>query len=518
MKALIITASSYVVAYLFYTKIHNYQEAAIAATAGTLALAYFINKVRYPTRTTTHGSAAFANDKETREWRKPTNEPLAPGALILGPYGSRHRLVLPASMAFRHLLICAPPGAGKSRGFLLPNARHYNGSYVVSDNKNEIWETVSAYRADARRYSPRDPDASHPFNFVTLCTDHRTTRVIAEAIIRSSSTGKSDVFFENAEINLMIGLLAHAATFEQCTPAALYDFITHPSHTGDDLMSALINSPSKIARDAATIFKQTDKKLRGGIIAGIVPKIDWLADEQIRRFTSASRKSPDFGALRGKQISVFWNVSESDVSALQSLSCLFFTLVLHQIKNGEGDQPVCLMLDEFPAAGRISRFEFEIPVLRGRMISCLIAAQTTSQIYYLYGERGGQVIMDNCNTKIVLAGVDTDTAEKISRSIGETTIFEERKSISSSGKGQHSTTSSIVAFQRRLVFANEVQQIQADQQFILSSNRKPILWKRYHYDDIPCAAPTRRLRPTRTMNFDTPPQATSVDTSPPPAG
>jgi type IV secretion system protein VirD4 len=461
---------------------------------------------------TSHGSARFSTEKELQDWKIPANQPQPPGALALGPFGDKHHLLLPHEYAVRHTAIIGASGSGKSRGFFLPNCTDYNGSFIATDPKSELWKLTSGAREKPIRFAPRDPDNSIAFNFIgATVNDPHLTQLIARAIVSSTGSSKSDPFWENAETALLSSLIAHTATFEDekgnsaATPAALYDFLT--SHTGDELAAALLTSKNPTARQFANIYAQADPKVRGNIGIGLATKLTWLADPKTRRFTSSTTKTINFGQLREQQISCYWCLGENDVAALKPLSTLFFTLALYQLKQVEEGLPVCLFLDETANVGKIPDLETEIAVLRGRDISCVLGLQSYSQLEAVYGRERSQVILDNCTTKIILSGTDAETAERISRMLGERTLVEERVSYSKQGAlwdKKVSTNTSTAKSARRLMFANEVREISRDEQLIIAGNRKPIYWVRFHFTGEPNAPNLSPLGEPITASFTKP--------------
>jgi type IV secretion system protein VirD4 len=448
----------------------------------------------------THGSARFAARRDMQKLTIDTLE-LDAGDLLLAPLGKKYKffgqqeyLFLPAEEAVKHVLLTGPSGSGKSRGFYMPNCMAFQSSMIVTDPKSELWKYTSGFHKNAARYAPRDPDASTGFNWIPFCKDANLVRLLARAVVSSSGESSGDKFWSDAETDLIGGLFAHAAEFKVPTPAAMYDYFT--SHNPATLAESLSESPSRIAAQLSASFINASENTRGSIIAGVSTKLSFLTDERVRRFTSASDKAIDFEYLRRKKGAIYWCLEENDVAQLRPLSSLFFSLVMYQVKQSSGQLPVTFFLDELGNLGRISNLEIEVSVVRGRGISLIFGIQSYSQIYAVYGEREGQIIIDNCSTKIYLAGCDYDTAERVSKTLGETTITESRET-----EGERGGSSTPIKTQRRLFYADEIRQIDRDQQIIITGNVKPILSRRFFYDDEPHTAPTSRLGQTNTMNF-----------------
>ncbi|MBA3712385.1 MAG: type IV secretory system conjugative DNA transfer family protein [Pyrinomonadaceae bacterium] len=451
-----------------------------------------------------HGSAGWAEPKDVTDLLVTNKRPPAPGALMLGPSPfSRHqRLEINRELANRHLIIIGPPGSGKGRGFFLWNCAHYRGSFLYSDPKSEGWHLTSGYRQHPIRYAPRDPNRSAAFNWIPLCgTDSHLTLLLARAMMTSDENGHGHPFFTRADTAFLASVFAHASTFPTPTPAAAYDFLT--SHAGDSLTHALLASPNMVARQFATIFSQADPKLRSSIIIGVATQLVWLADERLRRFTSSTFEPPDFGALRRRETSIYWCLSESDVAVLKPLSTVFFTLALYQIKEADGDVPVNFLLDEIANIGQLPNFEVEVAVLRGRGIGLTLGAQSASQLELVYGRAAAQVILDSINTTIVLAGLDYDSAHYVARALGEGTFAEERRGSSTKGKllGTPTITKHIHKHARALLTADELRRIGDREQVVITTNQRPLRTGRFWYEAAPQTAQVSGCGAAQTMEF-----------------
>jgi type IV secretion system protein VirD4 len=476
----------------------------------------FLSKFSKEKSEGTHGSARFAARRDMQKLTTNTLE-IDAGELLLAPLGKKYKifgqeeyLFLPAEEAVKHVLLTGPSGSGKSRGFYMPNCMAFQSSMVVTDPKSELWKYTSGFHKNAARFSPRDPDASTGFNWIPFCKDANLVRLLARAVVTSSGESSGDKFWSDAETDLISGLFAHAAEFKVPTPAAMYDYFT--SHNPATLAESLSESPSKIAAQLSASFINASENTRGSIIAGVSTKLSFLTDENVRRFTSASDRVINFECLRREKGAIYWCLEENDVAQLRPLSSLFFSLVMYQVKQSSGHLPVSFFLDELGNLGKLPNLEIEVSVVRGRGISLIFGIQSYSQIYAVYGERAGQIIIDNCSTKIYLSGCDYDTAERVSKALGETTITESRET-----EGERGGSKTPVKTQRRLFYADEIRQIERDQQIVITGNVKPILSKRFFYTDEPHTAKTSALGKTKTMKFTKePPLNKQKKIAPPP--
>ncbi len=441
-----------------------------------------------------HGSAAWGERKDYEELLHGEEEPLAPGALMVGPTRWGKRLDLDCETASRHVGIFGPSGSGKGRGFFLWNYAHYRGSILGTDPKSEAWELTSGLRERAIRFAPRDPDSSACFNWLPLCKDDAyLCRLLAAALVASAdSDGTSDSFWKRAETIFLAALFAHVASLPQATPAAVYDFFT--SRGVEELLEALHTSTSSTAQRFAQMFAMSDKKLRGNILIGVGLALAWLEDEKVRRFTSSSVKAPNFGAMRRQEVSVYWCLAPEDAESLAGLSALFFTLAFYQLKKSKGPVAVNIMLDEVAHCGRIIGLETQLGLLRAEGIGITLGLQEgMAQLRSVYGRDRADVILRLLNTRIYLAGLDHETSEEVSEALGEYTHIEESVSRSAHGWWEMPTvTKSRSRVARPLMTDDEVRRLGAREQIIITTNRLPLRTARYWFEEQACS---RKMKP-----------------------
>ena len=78
-----------------------------------------------------------------------------------------------------------------------------------------------------------------------------------------------------------------------------------------------------------------------------------------------------------------------------------------------------MMLDEFPALGRLDFFETALAFMAGYGIRAYLIAQSLNQISKAYGENNS--ILDNCHVRIAFSSNDERTAKRISDALGTAT-------------------------------------------------------------------------------------------------
>src|SRR5207253_5462656 len=75
-------------------------------------------------------------------------------------------------------------------------------------------------------------------------------------------------------------------------------------------------------------------------------------------------------------------------------------------------QRLLLMLDEFPALGRLDFFESALAFTAGYGLKSVLIAQSLNQIEKAYGPN--HAILDNCHVRVAFATPDERTARRVS--------------------------------------------------------------------------------------------------------
>jgi len=179
-------------------------------------------------------------------------------------------------------------------------------------------------------------------------------------------------------------------------------------------------------------------------------------------------------------VSLYLVVPPSDISRTKP----FIRLILNQIgrrltesldgSDGiERRHKLLLMLDEFPALGRLDFFETAFAFMAGYGIRSFLIAQSLNQIDKAYGQNHS--ILDNCHVRVTFATNDERrTAKRISETLGTATEL----------RAQRATTQAIGSRQetaRPLLTPGEVMQLPPDDAVVMVSSVAPIRAKKRRY-------------------------------------
>ena len=483
----------------------------LTALSGFFTLLALRRSLSISTLSTRYGSAGFASEGEMSDLLLPGGKHLPTGSILLGRRGGQS-VALPAPFTGQHGVIVGGSGTGKSYSFFLPNvASATDLSCVVTDPKSELWHYTSGFHARATRFAPNEPEASACLNWIPLCKDARIAELCARAVVEAGATERQEPPWPDLETAFLAALFAHASTLSVPTPLTAYQLFTRLEP--QKLLDTFSLSVSPVAREQAVIFQQTNERMRGSIVPVIASKLQCLRDPRVARFTSASLAPPDFGRLRQSPEALYWCVSEQDMVRLRPLSSLFFSLLLEQLaaeKESEGSTlPVNVFLDEFANIGVIPHFETTISLARGRGVRLWLGIQSLSQLEARYGKPSSQTILTNCSTKMAMSGLDVETAQYFSRSLGEKTQVSPRRTWQKKRFSlfANSLSDTVQEHSRWLMTPDEVRRIGTDEMLVVTGNRRPMKIGKTAYGEKASTAPMTPLGEALTLSIEFAPPA-----------
>jgi type IV secretion system protein VirD4 len=140
-----------------------------------------------------------------------------------------------------------------------------------------------------------------------------------------------------------------------------------------------------------------------------------------------------------------------------------------------------LMLDEFPALGRLEFFETALTFLAGYGVRAFLVARSLNQIDKAYGPNNA--ILDNCHVRVAFAPNDERTARRLSDALG--TMTEQRAQRNLAGHRLSPWLSHLAVSSqetpRALMTPGEVLQLPADAALVLVSGTPPIRARKLAY-------------------------------------
>jgi type IV secretion system protein VirD4 len=241
--------------------------------------------------------------------------------------------------------------------------------------------------------------------------------------------------------------------------------------------------------DVIDLAPQTTSSIRKTFTS----RLDLWANPVLDAATSAS--DFDLRKLRAEPMSVYLGVAPKDLHRLQPLLNLFFQQAIaiqtDQLpeQNPALKYQVLMVLDEFPAIGRIPILAQASGFLPGYNVRTLLIMQTPAQLRQVYGEDGSRTLLKTLAGRIYFQPKDMDDAEEISRELGFTTVKVKTHSkpiweLSNGKTGRHRSVS--VSEQKRpLMLPQEVRSLGKTKEIVFTEDTPPILCRKIRYYKVP---------------------------------
>jgi type IV secretion system protein VirD4 len=225
---------------------------------------------------------------------------------------------------------------------------------------------------------------------------------------------------------------------------------------------------------------------RDPVVAAVTQRCDW----RIRHLVEAEHP-----------VTLYLVVPPSDISRTKPLVRLILNQIgrrlTEELENKRRRHRLLLMLDEFPALGRLDFFESALAFMAGYGLKSFLIAQSLNQIEKAYGQNNS--ILDNCHVRVSFASNDERTAKRVSDALGTATEIRAMKNYAGSRLspwlGHLMISRQETA--RPLLTPGEIMQLPPDDEIVMISGSAPVRAKKARYYEDPELA-GRILPPPRS--------------------
>lgn len=333
-------------------------------------------------------------------------------------------------------LIIGPSGAGKTRGYVLPNLLQCTGSVIVTDTKGNLCRQVGPI-LEKRGYKvleinladcEESPNGYNPLDYIRVaygeCYGQDVMTVAAVLVPVEIS---QDKFWDLAARSILAGIIAYVMERlpeeEHTMDSVIRLFMEMGTGRFDNIMRELVEiDPESFAAMQYRMFRasQTAEKMYASIQGILAEKLSPFSFPGAKYLLDHPKKI-DLSRIGERRTAVFLHVSDTDRS-MDRLASLFYTQALQVLCNSADERkgnrlkvPVRLILDDFAAGADscIPDFDKITSVIRSREISVSIILQSLSQLETTYGHSKAMTIINNCDHLLYLGGQDVETARYI---------------------------------------------------------------------------------------------------------
>lgn len=399
-----------------------------------------------------------------------------------------------------NILVVGGSGAGKSRGFALPNIMQCCCSMVITDPKAELLRKTGGLLEkkgyEVRVFDLINPDTSFCYNpFEYVHDDKDVLRLISNLIQNTTPKGSqsSDPFWEKSETALLQALmlyLLHEAPPEEQNFAMIMEMLgsAQVKEEDEDYESPLdilfdrleMRDLDSIAVKQYHIYKQAAGKTAKSILISVGVRLAAFNLPQIAKLTNTDEL--DLSSMGERKVALFCCIPDADTSLNYLVgmiySQLFQTLyyMADRVHGGALPVPVNCIMDEFPNVSLPNEFEKILATCRSRSIYCSIIIQNMSQLKALFKD-SWESLVGNCDEFLYLGGNEKETHKYVSELLGKETIDTNTYGQTKGKSGSYSTN-----FQqsgRELLQPDEVRMLDNQNALLFIRGERPILDAKY---------------------------------------
>ncbi|MEA3016576.1 MAG: type secretion system protein VirD4 [Sphingomonadales bacterium] len=456
-------------------------------------------RARQSRHVTTYGSARWATLREVERAGM-----LRDAGVFLGRLGGRYL----RHDGPEHVMAFAPTRSGKGVGLVVPTLLGWTGSAVIHDIKGENWTLTAGWRARFSHcllFNPTDERSARYNPLLEVrrgAHEVRDVQNIADILVDPEGALERRSHWEKTAHALLVGAILHILyAEEEKTLARVASFLSDPRRSFIATLRRMmttnhLGTPDAplvhpVVASAARELLNKSENERSGVLSTAMSFLGLYRDPTVAAVTSACDWRIADLVEAGRPVSLYLVIPPSDISRTKPL----VRLVLNQIGrrlteklDGEGARErrhqLLMMLDEFPALGRLDFFETALAFMAGYGIRAFLIAQSLNQIEKAYGEHNA--ILDNCHVRVAFATNDERTARRISDALG--TATEQRAMRNYAGHRLAPWLAHVMVSRqetaRPLLTQGEVMQLPPSDELVLVSGMAPIRAEKLrHYED-----------------------------------
>ncbi len=469
---------------------------AIAGASGMVAvgvaIAMSVWRARQSRQVTTYGSARWA---EAEDIRKAGLD--RPAGVFLGRYDDQYL----RHDGPEHVLAFAPTRSGKGVGLVVPTLLSWPASAVIHDIKGENWNLTAGWRSRFSHcllFNPTDPSSAayNPLLEVRR-GDHevRDVQNIADILVDPEGALERRNHWEKTSHALLVGAILHVLyAGEDKTLRGVANFLSDPECPFEVTLHRMMTTrhlgdgTHPVVASAAREVLNKSENERSGVLSTAMSFLGLYRDPTVAQVTAhCDWRIADLIAAE-HPVSLYLVVPPSDISRTKPLIRLILNQIGRRLTESldgsdgvERRHTLLLMLDEFPALGRLDFFESALAFMAGYGLRAFLISQSLNQIDKAYGQNHS--ILDNCHVRVTFATNDERTAKRISETLGTATELRAQRNYAghrlAPWLGHLMVSRQETA--RPLLTPGEVMQLPPDEAVVMVSSVAPIRARKLRY-------------------------------------
>jgi len=469
---------------------------AIAGASGLAAVVVAIGMSIWRSRqsrlVTTYGSARWAEPAEIHRAGL-----VGDAGVFLGQHEDKYL----RHEGPEHVLTFAPTRSGKGVGLVVPTLLSWPASAVIHDIKGENWQLTAGWRARFSHcllFNPTDAKSAayNPLLEVRRgAHEVRDVQNIADILVDPEGALERRNHWEKTSHALLVGAILHVLyAGEDKSLRGVANFLSDPACPFEVTLHRMMTTkhlddgPHPVVASAAReVLNKADNE-RSGVLSTAMSFLGLYRDPTVAAVTSrCDWRIADLIAAE-HPVSLYLVVPPSDINRTKPLIRLILNQIGRRLTESldvsdgiERRHKLLLMLDEFPALGRLDFFESALAFMAGYGIRSFLIAQSLNQIDKAYGVN--HAILDNCHVRVTFATNDERTAKRISDTLGTATELRAQRNYAghrlAPWLGHLMVSRQETA--RPLLTPGEVMQLPPDEAVVMVSGQPPIKAKKLRY-------------------------------------
>lgn len=410
-----------------------------------------------------------------------------------------------------HTSVIAPTRSGKGAGIVVPALCTHKGSAVVYDIKEENFQKTGAIRSqmsDVIYFNPCSIESAHfnpLFSIRKGINEVKDAQNLANIIVEPDRPGQVDHWVRTGNSLLTAAILhvLYAGDPSEKNLAGVANLLSRAEmglvetlqdmmdtkHIKDEFGNPLHPHPSIVSAVRDVLNKSADD--RSSVVSTVMGYLSIYRDPLLANCTRDSDFAVEDLMLAERPKTLYMVVAASDIDRVKPVTRIILNLICRRLCEPVDQSTLVsrhkllLALDEFPTLGRMEFFESALAYIAGFGMRALLVSQSMNQLKLAYGERSS--LLDNTHIRVFYTPNTIETAEYISRTLGDSTV--EYKTHGESGqKGSpffSSKSESSHISRRPLLTPREVMELHEKEAIVFVGGAKPIrcLQSAYYQDE-----------------------------------
>lgn len=356
------------------------------------------------------------------------------GFYLMGTF--RNKLIgLPKEERYKHTLMGAPTGEGKSTSLIIPQLlidAEAEGSAVVPDAKSpELFNLIAGrwlkHKKKVFLFDPWHPDTVG-INFLPEADDEEL-QTIVEVLMqeKEEAIGKEDAFFKSRTKYLLKAVFKLVQTFNDnyCNMVTAYQVLENLS-----ILQFFIDTAPEEVKTIFTDYVNLNKETKVNAITSLREKLEIFMDPNVQRaFSTSEFKLSMLFKEKEPCLLVLGAPVDKAVSGTR-ISSLIINMVVRMafeekraedLANQRGDKSfvpnnLYLYLDELRNL-KITKLADLVSI--ARTTKTHVIGSVTDLGFLKYYKEDFSSLMGNFRTRIFMKGLDLDSATIVSKGLGE---------------------------------------------------------------------------------------------------